>query len=109
MLIDERRRTDPAITKLGSDMSVPNERLHDVMELYRTTLAQTGLQSAAWGHIGNNHLHVNILPRNAAEYARGKALFLQWAQAVTAMGRCRFRRAWRGQDQARLFARDVWR
>ena len=86
MLIDERRRTDPTITKLGSDMSVPNERLHDVMELYRTTLARSGLQSAAWGHIGNNHLHVNILPRNAAEYARGKALFLQWAQAVTAMG-----------------------
>ncbi|MFR7798206.1 MAG: FAD-binding oxidoreductase [Collinsella sp.] len=26
MLIDERRRTDPTITKLGSDMSVPNAR-----------------------------------------------------------------------------------
>ena len=31
MLIDERRRTDPTITKLGSDMSVPNARLADVI------------------------------------------------------------------------------
>ena len=40
MLIDERRRTEPAITKLGSDMSVPDEHLADVMVLYRSTLAE---------------------------------------------------------------------
>ena len=86
MLIDERRRTDPTITKLGSDMSVPDERLHDVVALYRRTLAESGLQAAAWGHIGNNHLHVNVLPRNAADYAAGKELFRGWAREVTAMG-----------------------
>ena len=86
MLIDERRRTDPAITKLGSDMSVPDERLHDVVALYRRTLAESGLQSAAWGHIGNNHLHVNVLPRDAADFAAGKELFRGWAREVTAMG-----------------------
>ncbi|MBM6779591.1 FAD-binding oxidoreductase [Collinsella tanakaei] len=86
MLIDERRRTDPTITKLGSDMSVPDERLRDVMALYRADLAAAGLESAAWGHIGNNHLHVNVLPRNTADYAAGKRLFEKWARAVTDMG-----------------------
>ena len=86
MLIDERRRTDPTITKLGSDMSVPDERLHDVVALYRRTLAESGLQSAAWGHIGNNHLHVNVLPRDAEDFAAGKELFKSWAREVTAMG-----------------------
>lgn len=86
MLIDERRRIDASITKLGSDMSVPNDRLRDVMELYRTTLRSNGLQTAIWGHIGNNHLHVNVLPNSAEEYQRGKALYAQWAQEVTAMG-----------------------
>ena len=86
MLIDERRRTDPTITKLGSDMSVPDERLHDVVTLYRRTLAKSGLQSAAWGHIGNNHLHVNVLPRDARDFAAGKELFCGWAHEVTAMG-----------------------
>ncbi len=86
MLIDERRRTFPTITKLGSDMSVPDDRLADVIALYRSSLAEAGLESAAWGHIGNNHLHVNILPRNDADYAAGKKLFLEWAAKVTEMG-----------------------
>lgn len=86
MLIDERRRREPAITKLGSDMSVPDEHLADVMALYRSTLAEAGLEAAAWGHIGNNHLHVNILPRTHEEFTRGKELFCRWAREVTAMG-----------------------
>lgn len=86
MLIDERRRTEPAITKLGSDMSVPDEHLADVMALYRSTLAEAGLEAAVWGHIGNNHLHVNILPRTHEEFTRGKELFCRWAREVTAMG-----------------------
>ena len=86
MLIDERRRREPGITKLGSDMSVPDERLADVTALYRRTLAEAGLESAAWGHIGDNHLHVNVLPRDMDDYARGKELFRRWAREVTAMG-----------------------
>ena len=86
MLIDERRREDPTITKLGSDMSVPDERLHEVVALYRRTLAEAGLESATWGHIGNNHLHVNVLPRDAEDYRRGGELFASWAREVTAMG-----------------------
>ncbi len=86
MLIDERRRTDPTITKLGSDMSVPDEHLHDVFALYRRTLAEAGLESAAWGHIGNNHIHVNVLPRDAADHKAGRELFAGWAAEVTAMG-----------------------
>ena len=86
MLIDERKKTCPAITKLGSDMSVPDNRLFDVIRLYRTTLREEGLEAAVWGHIGENHLHVNILPRNEEEYVRGKEVFIRWAGEVTAMG-----------------------
>lgn len=86
MIIDERRRAYPKITKLGSDMSVPDDRLHDVVALYRRTLAEAGLESAAWGHIGANHLHVNVLPRNMEDFDAGKALFAGWAAEVTRMG-----------------------
>ncbi len=86
MLIDQRRRAEPTITKLGSDMSVPDERLHDVFALYRRTLAEAGLESAAWGHIGNNHIHVNVLPRDAADFRAGGELFAGWAAEVTRMG-----------------------
>ena len=86
MLIDERKKKDPVITKLGADMSVPDAMLHRVICLYREGLAYEGLESAIWGHIGDNHLHVNVLPRDEADYHRGKALFVEWAAAVTRMG-----------------------
>ncbi len=86
MLIDERKKEYPGITKLGSDMSVPDERLFDVVALYRKTLAEAGLEAAAWGHIGENHIHVNILPKNEEEYDKGKKLFIKWAEEVTKMG-----------------------
>ncbi len=87
MLIDERRRTDHGITKVGSDMSVPNGKLEEAMALYDSTLAERNLEYATWGHIGDNHLHVNILPRNIDEFHAGKKLFAEvWAPAIAAMG-----------------------
>ena len=86
MLIDERRKADPTITKLGSDMSVPDDRLFEVVEMYRRTLRENGLETAVWGHVGDNHLHVNVLPRDHDDFARGKALYRQWARWVTDAG-----------------------
>lgn len=86
MLIDERRKTYPDLTKLGTDMSVPDDALFWVMRLYRAGLAQAGLEAAIWGHIGDNHLHVNILPRDMEDYARGKQLYRDWARQITARG-----------------------
>ena len=86
MLIDERRRKEPGITKLGTDMSVEDKDLHSVFAMYREALAELGLQSAVWGHIGNNHVHVNILPSSMDEYRRAKELYARWAARVTEMG-----------------------
>ncbi len=86
MLIDRRKKIDPVITKLGSDMSVPDQYLAQIVAMYDSTLKELGLESAKFGHIGNNHLHVNILPRNGEEYRTGKELFKKWAAEVTRMG-----------------------
>ena len=45
------------------------------MAMYNTMLKERGLQSAIWGHVGNNHLHVNILPNDSEEYRKGKELY----------------------------------
>ena len=86
LLIGERRKTISELTKLGTDMSVPDERLEDVMRMYREGLAAAGLEYVIFGHIGNNHVHVNILPRSMEEYECGKALYLKWARQVVAWG-----------------------
>jgi D-lactate dehydrogenase (cytochrome) len=86
MVIDHRKKENPMITKLGTDMSVPNQHLKHIVKMYHTMLAERGLQSAIWGHIGENHLHVNILPRDDQDYLKGKALYDEWAQEVTRLG-----------------------
>ncbi|GAA0178575.1 FAD-binding oxidoreductase [Clostridium sediminicola] len=86
MLIDKRKKKNPIITKLGTDMSVPDKYLKEVMKLYRDSLEEYKLQSAMWGHIGDNHLHVNLLPNSEEEYLKGKELYEKWAVEVTKMG-----------------------
>ncbi|SKC70416.1 FAD-binding oxidoreductase [Maledivibacter halophilus] len=86
MLIDERKKTEPIITKLGTDMSVPDKSLKHIMQVYRHSLDEYELQSAIWGHIGDNHLHVNILPRNEEDFKKGKELYAKWANEVTKLG-----------------------
>lgn len=86
LLIDERRKREPKLTKLGTDLAVPDAALDEVLALYRQGLERTGLEAVTFGHIGNNHVHVNILPVTLADYERGRALYLEWARAVLAMG-----------------------
>lgn len=85
-IIDERRKKEPELTKLGTDMAVLDSELSAVMALYHDSLEAAGLEYVVFGHIGNNHVHVNILPRSLEEYQRGKDLYLQWARKVVAWG-----------------------
>ena len=86
LLIGERKRDVPELTKLGTDMSVPDESLAAAFEMYGAGLREHGLESVIFGHIGNNHVHVNILPCDMNQYAEGKHLYLGWAEKVVEMG-----------------------
>ncbi|MBT3291880.1 MAG: FAD-binding oxidoreductase, partial [Victivallales bacterium] len=78
--------THPDITKLGTDMAVPDEHLGTILAIYREKLAAADLPYVIFGHIGNNHLHVNILPRNPADYQKGWDLYHEFAQTVVDLG-----------------------
>ncbi|MBN2352031.1 MAG: FAD-binding oxidoreductase [Spirochaetales bacterium] len=80
------RRETPGITKLGTDFAVGNDALGALVKLYRDRLGGAGLSSVMFGHIGDNHLHVNVLPRTEAEYEAGKKVFAGIAEAVVGMG-----------------------
>lgn len=85
-VIGERCKKEPQLAKLGTDMAVLNSELSRVMAMYRGALESAGLEYVMFGHIGNNHLHVNILPRSLLEFQQGKDLYLQWARQVTQWG-----------------------
>lgn len=85
-IIGQRKREHPGLHKVGTDMAVPNENLHAVFEMYRESLGKSGIDSVVFGHIGDNHVHVNMLPKNMEELDRAKQLYLGWAEKVVNMG-----------------------
>ncbi|NLF27303.1 MAG: FAD-binding oxidoreductase [Clostridiales bacterium] len=84
--VEKNKKNEPAITILSTDMAVPDARFRELFDLYRRDLAGSGLMSLIFGHIGENHVHPNVLARNLDEYERGHALFEKWARAVREMG-----------------------
>ncbi|MFX1264544.1 MAG: FAD-binding oxidoreductase, partial [Promethearchaeota archaeon] len=55
------------VHKIGTDMAVPDEAIRDYLKFYRDTLEAQGMEYVIFGHVGDNHLHVNMLPRNNEE------------------------------------------
>lgn len=84
--IDELRRSDSRITKLGTDMSAPQRHLSKTLRMYWQGLASYGLYGVVFGHIGSNHLHVNIIPEDYEQYQKGLALVDEWAETLIGMG-----------------------
>jgi D-lactate dehydrogenase (cytochrome) len=70
--------------KVSTDMAVPDEAFASMLQFYQTTLHASGLQYVIFGHIGDNHVHVNILPRDDQEATQARAIYGQFiARAVT--------------------------
>ena len=86
MQVDIYRRTYPELTKMGGDMSVPDSRMFEAMKMFEDTIAEGGFKSAIWAHIGNSHIHANIISRNSEEYKRAHELFKVWAANIVRMG-----------------------
>jgi D-lactate dehydrogenase (cytochrome) len=72
--------------KVSTDMSVPDDAFPGLFRLYKETLQSSGLRYTIFGHIGDNHVHVNILPRDEAEGARARALYVEFLKYAAAVG-----------------------
>ncbi len=85
-IIAQRRERHPGLHKIATDMAVPDAALGWVFGRYRDVIGGAGLDYAAFGHVGNNHFHVNILPRDEAELARAKECYAVLAEEIVARG-----------------------
>ncbi len=73
--------------KLGSDYAVPVSENRRMLAVYRERLdAEFPGRYVIFGHIGDAHLHVNILPRSEAEFERGKRLIIEFAREAVRLG-----------------------
>ena len=72
--------------KVSTDMAVPDDAFPGLFRLYKETLQSSGMRYTIFGHIGDNHVHVNILPRDDAEGARARELYVQFLKYAASVG-----------------------
>ena len=76
----------PAIHKISADIAVPAENFLEMVSYYKSKLEPLKLQYTLFGHIGEHHLHMNILPRNNKEFFKAKELHLDFAKKAVLLG-----------------------
>ncbi|HUR99275.1 MAG TPA: FAD-binding oxidoreductase [Pyrinomonadaceae bacterium] len=69
--------------KVGTDMAVPDDKFPGFLKFYKDILGASGIDYVIFGHIGDCHLHANLLPKNADEAERARHIYGRCvAQAV---------------------------
>jgi len=72
--------------KMSTDISVPDGSLIEMMRFYKETLSGFSVPSLVFGHIGESHLHMNLLPRSEDEFRKAKELCLACVRKGVALG-----------------------
>ncbi|MHB8854926.1 MAG: FAD-binding oxidoreductase, partial [Ignavibacteriaceae bacterium] len=61
--------------KLGTDVAVPDLNFEELYYYSKNVVEQTGLDYVIYGHFGDSHIHLNMLPKNNTEFENGKLLY----------------------------------
>ncbi|MFC2084503.1 FAD-binding oxidoreductase [Bacteroidota bacterium] len=63
------------VQKVGTDTAVPENKFIDYYDYCTTLVEKSGIKFICYGHFGNSHLHLNMLPTDNDEYLRAKELY----------------------------------
>jgi len=90
LIVNETARQN-GFPKLATDQAVPVECIGELLAFYyRELRALFGdcdpPRYAVYGHIGDAHLHVNMLPTDEASFQAAKALLLRFAEEAVRLG-----------------------
>jgi len=72
--------------KTNSDYAVPLDRNREMLEYYHSVLRREGLDYVIFGHIGDAHVHINVLPNSDAQWKTGQALMIDCARKAVEFG-----------------------
>ncbi len=72
------------VPKVGTDFAVPDEHLGEMMALYEAV----DMQHVLFGHVGDGHLHLNLLPSGPAELQAAWGIWRALYRQALAFGGC---------------------
>lgn len=77
-----------SLTKLATDIAVPEGKFHEMFDYYNLILNTYGVKLfyIKFGHIGENHLHVNLLPKTEEEKRVAQEIILKFVKKAVSLG-----------------------
>ncbi|MDP3789412.1 MAG: FAD-binding oxidoreductase [Candidatus Omnitrophota bacterium] len=72
--------------KLSADIAVPDDKFMEMMNFYMNAFKKESLKHVIFGHIGESHVHVNILPKSSDEEKRALGLSLDFVRKGLSLG-----------------------
>ncbi len=72
--------------KLGTDAAVPDDKFIDFYYAITDEVEKEKLDYVIYGHAGNSHLHLNMLPKTENEFEKGKLLYISICNKAIKLG-----------------------
>ena len=72
--------------KVGTDIAVPDGRFKEMLEFYKEKLASLGIDYVIFGHIGESHMHVNMLPKTEEEFKKSRLVYTEFVKKAVSLG-----------------------
>jgi D-lactate dehydrogenase (cytochrome) len=74
------------LRKLGTDTAVPADKFREFYFGIKELVHSHNIDSVAYGHFGDSHVHLNMLPKNEEEFLLGKSLYTEICKRAIAAG-----------------------
>ncbi len=71
------KRDYPNIRKISTDSALPPPHFDSIMSQWITIIKQSGIEYAIFGHLGDFHLHINLIPHNQEEFDLAQRIYEQ--------------------------------
>jgi len=73
------------LRKLGTDVAVPNEHFEELYFYSKAEAEKKNLEYVTYGHFGNSHMHMNILPKSTDEFLTGNEVYYNICKKAIAL------------------------
>ncbi|MCK5808257.1 FAD-binding oxidoreductase [bacterium] len=80
------KRSYPELHKVGTDFAVPDSDFGELYNYSRALLIESDIPFVVFGHIGQSHLHFNMLPQTPEQMKIAKECYYRMAQKSVSLG-----------------------
>lgn len=74
------------LKKIASDIAVSTSRFDEMYSMYVEYGKKSGIDYYLFGHIGDDHLHFNFLPKNKDELMKGWKIIAKFLEKAVSLG-----------------------